>query len=74
MLKTLEIQRKNRVSKTLHVQPEGYQEPHNVGPQVHLALAHRWDFNLKSFKCVLQAIPLGQPVHMTKKKNKKNNI
>ena len=25
---------------TLHVQPEGYQEPHNVGPQAHLAPNH----------------------------------
>ena len=26
---------------TLHVQPEGYQDPHNVGPKAHLVLAHR---------------------------------
>ena len=29
---------------TVHVQPEGYQEPHVV-PKAHLALAHQWDFN-----------------------------
>ena len=33
------------VKHTLHVQPEGYQGPHNEGPQVHHALAYRWDFN-----------------------------
>ena len=26
---------------TLHIQPEGYQEPHNEGPKVHAALANR---------------------------------
>ena len=30
---------------TLHVQSEGYQELHNVGPKAHLALVHRWDLN-----------------------------
>ena len=30
---------------TLHVQPEGYQKPHNEGPQAHPALFHRWDLN-----------------------------
>ena len=29
----------------LHVQPAGYQEPHNEDPQAHPALAHRWDLN-----------------------------
>ena len=26
---------------TPHVQPEGYQEPYNEGPQTHPAVAHR---------------------------------
>ena len=30
---------------TLHVQPEGYQEPHNDGPKAHPDLLHRWDLN-----------------------------
>ena len=50
MLEALEIERKKgdmklSVKRTLHVQLEGHQEPHNVGPKAHLALAHRWDLN-----------------------------
>ena len=56
---------------TLHVQREGYQEPHNVSSKAHFDLAHWWDLNWESFKCVLPVIPSGQPPHM---KNKKNNI
>ena len=33
------------VKQTLHVEPEGYQEPHNEGPQSDPALVHQWDFN-----------------------------
>ena len=40
------------VKHTLHVQSEGYQEPHNEGLQAHPALAHRWDLNWESFKSV----------------------
>ena len=28
---------------TLHVQPEGYQQPHNEGPQAHPTLSHQLD-------------------------------
>ena len=38
------------VKHTLHVQSEGYQEPHNEGLQAHPALAHRWDLNWEPFK------------------------
>ena len=32
---------------TLHVQPEpeGYHEPHHLGPKAHFVLAHQWDLN-----------------------------
>ena len=57
MLETLELQKKIRdmelsAKHTLHVQPEGYQEPHNEGLQAHPALGHRWDLNWESFKSV----------------------
>ena len=50
MVETLEIQKKIgdmklSAKRILHVQLEGYQEPHNEGPQTHPALAHLWDFN-----------------------------
>ena len=57
MVETLEIQKKIgdmklSAKRILHVQLEGYQEPHNEGPQTHPALAHLWDFNWESFKSV----------------------
>ena len=33
------------VEHTLHVQPEGYQEPYNEGLKAHPDLAHAWDLN-----------------------------
>ena len=50
---------------TLHIQPHGYQEPHNEGPQVHPALVPLVGFQLKIFQiCVLPVILLNQPPHM----------
>ena len=58
---------------TLHVQPEGYQEPHNNGLQAHPALSHQWHLNWESIQvCVLPVMLLDQPPHMKNKKNKKN--
>ena len=57
MLKTLEIQKKIGDMKlsakhNLHVQSDGYQEPHNVDYKAHLVPGHWWDFNWESFKYV----------------------
>ena len=61
---------------TLHVQPEGYLEPHNeVGSQSPSQPSPSVRFELKTFQfCVLCGIPIGQPPHIKSKKNKKNNI
>ena len=55
---------------TLHVQPEGYQEPHNeVVSQSPSQPSPSAGFELRTFKfCVLRAMPLCQASH-TKNKN-----
>ena len=59
------------VEHILHVQPEGYLEPHDgVGSQNPSILAHWWDSNGEPFNSVCCVIPLCQPPHMKNKKNK----
>ena len=60
------------VEHTLHVQPEGYMEIHEVASQSWPQPSPSLGFELRTFQfCVLCAIPLCQPSHM---KHKKNNI
>ena len=49
---------------TLHIQPGGYQEPHNEGSQTHPAPANRWDLNQESFKsvCYLLSYQINLPI------------
>ena len=60
----------------LHVQPEGYQEPHNeVVSQSPSQPSPLVGFELTTFQfCVLPVTSLCQPPHMKNRKNKKNNI
>ena len=61
------------VEHTLHVQPEGYQEPHNeIGSQNPSQPSPSVGFELRTLKfCVLRVMPLCQAPHI---KNKKSNI
>ena len=61
------------ITALLHVQPKGYEEPHNeVGSQSPAWATPSVGFEPRTFQfCVLSAIPPSQPPNM---KNKKNNI
>ena len=55
------------VEHTLHVQPEGYQEPYNEGLKAHPGLAHAWDLNWEPFKSVCYVLSQSQPNHVKNK-------
>ena len=75
ILKTIEIQRKYQgdkslsVEHTLHVQTEGYQEPHNEAvSQSPSRPSPSAGFELRNFNfCVLHAMPLCQAPHIKNK-------
>ena len=67
---------KFKVGHILHIQLEGYQEPHNkVGSRSPFLPSPLERFELRTFQfCVLHAILLCQTPRMKNKKNTKNNI